>query len=228
MAALLCLQLGVDLEEDLTDCISTMKAIVLDASASEAIRSLCAQTLGTCVYLSCEQFSTRYDTLQTLKEAWASMKPAATLTSLFSSALSAWVLLLERCDSGLISQIINEVQPKICSFLESPFVEVRISAGEALAVLFEIAVDDIDEDFRFSNHNHLKDILEQLALDSAKYHAKRTRRCKKFLLDKSMMSSLTTKCPIHKSNLTNERFCKLKAVIPSCSMIYSVYYLRVI
>lgn len=75
---------------------------------------------------------------------------------------------------------IEEVHLKLCQFLEAPFVDIRISAGEALAILYEIAVRNIDEDFEFSNHQNLRGILEELAVDSVKYHAKRDKKLQKF------------------------------------------------
>lgn len=80
----------------------------------------------------------------------------------------------------VILKTIEETQPKLCTFLTATTVDVRISAGEALAVLFEIAVNDIDEEFRFANHEYLKDVLGELAIDSAKYHAKRDKKVQKF------------------------------------------------
>lgn len=79
-----------------------------------------------------------------------------------------------------ILKIIEETQPKLCTFLTATSVDVRISAGEALAVLCEIAVDNVDEEFRFANHAYLKDVLGELAIDSAKHHAKRDKRVQKF------------------------------------------------
>ena len=42
-----------------------------------------------------------------------------------------------------------ELQPKLCSFLESSTVESRISVGETMAILYEIAVSDVGDDFQF-------------------------------------------------------------------------------
>lgn len=59
-------------------------------------------------------------------------------------------------------------------------VDTRISAGEALAILFEIATNCIDKKYQFPNQNHLQETLEELAVDSVKYHAKRDRKMQKF------------------------------------------------
>lgn len=57
-------------------------------------------------------------------------------------------------------------------------VEVRIAAGEALAVLYEIA-RNFNDGFRFSNHAYLEEQLSKLALDSVKHHAKRDKKLQK-------------------------------------------------
>jgi hypothetical protein len=90
------------------------------------------------------------ESLQALKGVWSAMKPSkSTGTCLFSSALASWVLLLERLEPSFIARQIDEMQPKICTFLESYTVEARISAGETLAILHEIAVKNIDDTHRF-------------------------------------------------------------------------------
>lgn len=54
MAALLSLQLGVGIEEDICEIVNLMRQICSDVSASEVVRSSCAQAIGLCVYLSVE------------------------------------------------------------------------------------------------------------------------------------------------------------------------------
>lgn len=53
--------------------------------------------------------------------------------------------------------------------------EVRLSAGEALAVVFEVGRDHC-EDFAEDLTSDLIDMLRQLATDSHKYRAKKDRK----------------------------------------------------
>ncbi|KAL7072232.1 hypothetical protein ACQ4LE_008832 [Meloidogyne hapla] len=180
LAALLSLQLGVGIEDDICEIVNLMCQICADVSASEVVRSSCAQAIGLCVYLSVESHIHRLETMQTLKSIWSAMKPVGVGgTSLFSSALASWSLLLERFDSVFISTQIEEMQPRICSFLESTTVEARISAGEALMILYEIGVENIDDEFQFSNQNYLEQLLGNLAADSSKNRAKRDKKLQK-------------------------------------------------
>uniref|UniRef100_A0A914I966 Interferon-related developmental regulator 1 n=1 Tax=Globodera rostochiensis TaxID=31243 RepID=A0A914I966_GLORO len=177
LAALISLQLGVDIEDEMCAVLEVMRQICADGSAGEAVRASCAQAIGICVYLSVESRGHRFAALQTLKNVWVGMKPTGTDgTSLFSSAIASWALLLERFEPSFITAAIDEVQPKMCAFLESTTVEARISAGEALATVFEIAVKSLGDDFRFRNHAELARLLGELALDSSKQRAKRDKK----------------------------------------------------
>lgn len=180
LASLVSLQLGVEIEDQICEPVAQMRQICADDSASEQMRSCCAQAIGLCVYLSIESRAHRFECLQTLKGVWSGMKPSSTVgTTLFSSALASWTLLLERFDPAFISVQIAEMQPKICAFLESTTVEARISAGEALAILHEIAVNNIDEDFQFRNQPYLESVLGELSVDSSKNRARRDKKLQK-------------------------------------------------
>lgn len=59
--------------------------------------------------------------------------------------------------------------------LESPHLDIRLSAGEALAVIFELGRDfscDYEQDWSLD----LIEVLKELATDSNKYRAKKDRK----------------------------------------------------
>lgn len=67
---------------------------------------------------------------------------------------------------------------RLRELLLSPHVDVRISAGEAIAVIFELGreySEDYEQDWAFD----LVDILKDLATDSNKYRAKKDRKVQK-------------------------------------------------
>lgn len=64
---------------------------------------------------------------------------------------------------------------RIRELLQSPHLDVRISAGEALAVIFELG-RDYSEDYEQDWALELIDILRDLATDSNKYRAKKDRK----------------------------------------------------
>lgn len=122
--------------------------------------------------------------------------PKNSSTALASAAMSGWSLLLtlmsEEYLSGRAYRWISTLQ----SLLEQPDLEVRLSAGEALAVLVDLCgltVDDSEEETDYSaedesdadsGHQHgrktsmsaLVAKLRQLSVESHKYRAKKDRR----------------------------------------------------
>lgn len=64
---------------------------------------------------------------------------------------------------------------RLRELLESPHLDVRLSAGEALAVIFELG-RDIAEDYEQEWAFELVDVLKDLATDSNKYRAKKDRK----------------------------------------------------
>lgn len=62
--------------------------------------------------------------------------------------------------------------------LESPHLEVRMAAGEAIALILESGRAH-DENFLEEHIGELCDAVKQLATDSAKYRAKRDRKAQR-------------------------------------------------
>lgn len=59
--------------------------------------------------------------------------------------------------------------------LESPHLEVRLSAGEALALIFELGRES-DDQFADDAIDDIVEILKKLAKDSNKHRAKRDKK----------------------------------------------------
>lgn len=57
---------------------------------------------------------------------------------------------------------------------------MRISAGEVLAVLHEMAVSHFGTEYRFANQQNLLEKFATLSTSSAKYIGKKDRRTQKF------------------------------------------------
>lgn len=64
---------------------------------------------------------------------------------------------------------------RLRELLESPHLDVRLSAGEALAVIFELG-RDFSCDYEQNWALDLAEILKELATDSNKYRAKKDRK----------------------------------------------------
>lgn len=100
--------------------------------------------------------------------------------TLHAAALNAWSLLFTMLIPGNIGTMMNNSKSlptldQLSELLESPHLEVRMAAGEALALVYEIGRqenDDFEDDFALD----LIDTLKQLATDSQKFRAKKDRK----------------------------------------------------
>lgn len=79
------------------------------------------------------------------------------------------------CPSTHISHILDRQLPRLPQLLSSESVNLRIAAGETIALLFELA-RDLEEDFIYEDMEALCGTLRTLATDSNKYRAKADRR----------------------------------------------------
>ncbi|XP_004834152.1 interferon-related developmental regulator 2 isoform X2 [Heterocephalus glaber] len=100
---------------------------------------------------------------------------SASLHGLLCAALQAWGLLLTLCPSTHISHILDRQLPQLPQLLSSENVNLRIAAGETIALLFELA-RDLEEEFVYEDMEALCGTLRTLATDSNKYRAKADRR----------------------------------------------------
>ncbi|KAI6189052.1 hypothetical protein M3Y98_00420700 [Aphelenchoides besseyi] len=201
----LTLQLGLDIEDVIDPVLASMCAYFADDSQAEELRARCAEMLGLCAYFGIYRPRKRLECLNNLRQIWSTMKLSMAQTHLFSSSLLAWALLLERCEEDRIEEAINESQARLCWYLSSNSIDARISVGEALAVLYELATDNIDEEFRFANHPQLKSTLDELAADSVKYHAKRDKRVQKFTFRQIIDTIFNDHVPSSKVRFNNKR-----------------------
>ncbi|XP_027378482.1 interferon-related developmental regulator 2 isoform X2 [Bos indicus x Bos taurus] len=97
------------------------------------------------------------------------------LQGLLCAALQAWALLLTICPSTHIGPILDRQLPRLPQLLSSESVNLRMAAGETIALLFELA-RDLEEDFVYEDTEALCSELRTLATDSNKYRAKADRR----------------------------------------------------
>ncbi|TMS37895.1 hypothetical protein L596_004733 [Steinernema carpocapsae] len=177
LAALLSVQMGTEIENDLNQVLATMRQLCADPSQSENVRSNCALALGICVYLSSEQPTQIADTLQVLNNVWTAVKVNSTSSNLFNAAIASWSLLADR--SSNIRVVVNDYS-KIVNYLDAASVDTRVSAGESLGCLYELAFSNLDSEYVFPNHDFILQKLTDLATDSVKYRAKKDRRIQRF------------------------------------------------
>lgn len=192
LAPLLCVQLGAgeaseQLCRDLRPVLSTTAH---DASVTPAARSKCCWSLGLCAFLAGGEMGDVLELMQHMQVVFGGSylkgdgqipTVNSDIASLHATALSAWSLLLTLMAPSDVYQLLNcsnNFAPsliQLSELLQSPHLEVRMSAGEALALIYELG-REFNEDFAEDFTPELVEQLRQLATDSHKYRAKKDRK----------------------------------------------------
>ncbi|XP_060666231.1 interferon-related developmental regulator 2 [Drosophila nasuta] len=190
LAPLLVLQLGG--EEGMSKAMNSfLLNTVQDKSVSFDARAKCCTALGLLNFLDCEDVGELVQLMQFFETIFAGsylrgddktpISVTAEAGTLHAEALSSWGLLLTLIPSGDFVSLMTTGQHKFPSIkrflglLESPHLDVRMAAGETIALILESGRAH-DENFLEEDINELCDAVKQLATDSAKYRAKRDRK----------------------------------------------------
>ncbi|XP_066593545.1 interferon-related developmental regulator 2 [Prorops nasuta] len=194
LSTLLCIQLGAfeSAEAVCRDVKSILTFIINDNTVPAITRSECCWALsmnqffsgndGTDTIEISQLFSTIFSGSY-LKGNGAVASVSADMAALHAAALSSWTLLLTVMTSADVYNLVasgraSSYMPsldRLRELLESPHLDVRLSAGEALAVIFELG-RDFSYDYEQEWALDLIDILKELATDSNKYRAKKDRK----------------------------------------------------
>jgi len=183
LSILLSLQLQ-DPEEVYKELKSLMVQMVTDKTASPGARAAVATSLAGLCFLGGGEMAEVVTTMGVLEEIfsasytkpdWSLPSLPSEVTALHSSCLSAWALLLTLQSSGEVFRIANTMVAKLQGLLLSNDVDLRITAGEAIALILEFAYD-YDEEFELEGFESLTETLKQLATDSNKSRSKKDRK----------------------------------------------------
>uniref|UniRef100_A0A8B9S714 Interferon-related developmental regulator 1 n=1 Tax=Apteryx owenii TaxID=8824 RepID=A0A8B9S714_APTOW len=169
LACLLCVQLGsgIESEEIFKTLGPVLKKIVCDGAASIQARQA-------------ELFSTMECLENIFTKAYQRDRDTNGVSGthnivLHISALLAWTLLLTICPMNEVKKKIETHLYKLPSLLSCDDVNMRIAAGETLALLFELA-RETDADFFYEDMEPLTEKLRALATDGNKHRAKVDKR----------------------------------------------------
>ena len=97
------------------------------------------------------------------------------VAALHNASLISWCLLLSIAPPSTVQNFIDSHLAKLPQLVESQDVDLRITAGEAIALLYELAREE-DEDFEGPHMDSLCEKLKQLATDGNRHRAKKDRR----------------------------------------------------
>ncbi|XP_022098810.1 interferon-related developmental regulator 2-like [Acanthaster planci] len=186
VGTLLLIQLGAgdDSEAIFNDLLPLLKTTLADKTVAPKGRASCALFLGLGCFLAADNYETVLDCMVALEHVFSlsylkgdgtvpSHTPA--VTALHCAALSAWTLLLSIAPPARVPQLVDSHLGKLPTLLHSDDVNLRIEAGESIAMFYELAREQ-NEDFDMDNVDELLVTLRGLATDSNKYRAKKDRR----------------------------------------------------
>uniref|UniRef100_A0A1B0GQ90 Interferon-related developmental regulator N-terminal domain-containing protein n=1 Tax=Phlebotomus papatasi TaxID=29031 RepID=A0A1B0GQ90_PHLPP len=167
----------------------TLIVTAQDNSVSYEARAKCCTALGLINFLSEDNIGDILSHMKNfesifcgsyLKGDHTPSSASAEAAVLHSAALGAWSLLLTLLPPGDFVSFMKErtllpTLPNLIGMLRSPHLEVRMTAGEAIALVLECGRIH-DEDFMDEHLPDLIDMTKQLATDSQKFRAKRDRK----------------------------------------------------
>jgi len=183
LSVLLALQLD-DSEEVYKELKGLMTQMVTDQSASPAARAAVATSLAGLCFLGGGEMVEVMNTMDVLegifsasfsKPEWSLPSFPPEIQALHCSCLSSWCLLLTLHSSDQVYRVANSTITKLQGLLMSNDVDLRIAAGEAIALVLEFAYDH-DEEFEPEGLDILITSLKQLATDSNKSRSKKDRK----------------------------------------------------
>lgn len=182
--SLLCVQMGLEAEDLFTEIQPHLLTAMNDNSVALKARSQCAIGLAVCNFVSCSDIDVVMKVLEAQEGIFKSSyrkgdksipsHPPET-THLHASALGGWSLLLSIAPSFLVTKLLEKHLEHLPDLLHSADVELRIEAGETIALLYELAREE-DEDYEGKDIDSLCETLKKLATDSNKHRAKKDRR----------------------------------------------------
>lgn len=180
--------------EDMNDLIKVLKPVLLataqDTTASYDARAKCCMALGLLNFLASNDMGDLLPLMKVFEGIFSGSylkgdsSPSSAnndAAALHSSALGAWALLLTLIPSGDLVSLVNSNNTmfpsikKLVGMLQSPHLDVRMAAGETIALILESGRSH-DEDFLESELPELIEATQKLATDAHKYRAKRDRK----------------------------------------------------
>lgn len=188
LSALLVIQLQGD-EEIVKTLAPLLNHTALDKSTTSDARAKCCLSGALIHFLGGDdvgdviQLCKGYESIfagSYLKGDSSPSSAAADAGALHAAALSSWALLLTLIPSGDIVSIIETNQilgsfKSLMGLLQSQHLEVRMTAGEAIALLMERGRDH-NESFLEEYLIELTEMTKLLATDSQKFRAKTDRK----------------------------------------------------
>ncbi|KAH7948278.1 hypothetical protein HPB52_020128 [Rhipicephalus sanguineus] len=180
LAALACVHYGAGEEAAslFQTLLQPLTTLLLDTAQPPSVRAKCATALGLCCFVAeSDNYPEVQRCMESLWQALSGAKPStgnSPATVVHSAALLAWGLLLTVAPLDKLLALAKSNMGRLQELLESSDLDLRIAAGEVIAIIYEVA-RDYDDNFEEPS-DALCNQLRQLATDSQKFRAKKERR----------------------------------------------------
>lgn len=191
LAPLLIIQLGGE-QEIATPFSQLLLTTMQNRAVVLSVRAWACTALGLLTFLNCDDIGDILTTMQQFEQIFAGSylkgdktAPAITdeLSQFHVAALSSWSLLVTLIPAGDFCAYISNANigpsvDNLIGLLKSLHVEVRMAAGEVIAVTLECGRLH-DEEFLDEYVSDFIDITTELAKDSHKFRAKKERKAQR-------------------------------------------------
>lgn len=189
-SALLAVQLGLTSDtEDLFKIYKPILSTIMhDSAADPKARAACASALGIWTMIGASDNSEEVLSItQCLVKVFKSsfLKGDKTppshspeIANLHNCALISWGLLITLLPQQDIKDIVTNLLPKIQELLSSNDLDLRMTAGEIIAMIYELA-SETNRNYQIPSHRIICEYLKELATESTKSKGKKERRAQR-------------------------------------------------
>ncbi|CAL4086345.1 unnamed protein product [Meganyctiphanes norvegica] len=155
--------------------------IISDPSSSPISKFECSTALAIGCFLSCNNVSELKNVCKTLQSLYVQSLPdengkfptnTVDTYQCHIAAIHNHCLLMTIMSPSYVFKNANELVEIMFTLLSCSYLGIRIAAGEAIALVYEIAREH-NEDYSWNKGNELSQALKELATDSQKFRAKK-------------------------------------------------------
>jgi len=177
----LCITMGASSEEVYKQMAPELTEIITNPSASDMVREKAIDALAMSCFVGNPEETTTYSVLEFFQKIFKDEKmPKLPQTA----ALKAWTLLLTTLPNSYVHDVaFPDNISVIVEFLKHNDIDIRIAAGDAIALLFEVERNVEQDKFSFNQYSGFFDVdelVETLYVDDAsRTHAKKDKQKQK-------------------------------------------------
>eukprot|EP01118_Nematostelium_gracile_P016287 TRINITY_DN6705_c0_g1_i1.p1 TRINITY_DN6705_c0_g1~~TRINITY_DN6705_c0_g1_i1.p1 ORF type:complete len:388 (+),score=103.05 TRINITY_DN6705_c0_g1_i1:84-1247(+) len=208
---LLAITMGADAEEIYKEMNSTLLEVISNTQSDET-KAAVLNTLSILLFVGNPDEQTTIASLEIFSKIFSAMEGRPIVQT---AAMRAWAFLVTTVSSNHVHSILlPEHLQTFVTYLQSEDVELRVAAGECIALLFEIAREEEGEDFAMSDIggyasvdvDELLNTLYSLSSDKTKQRAKKDKIKQKIPFKEIVNTVETGESPIETLSFKFQKF----------------------